>query len=139
MISKQAAYSHRSQSNYQGTYNQGGTMVGPFMLPDNIKSLHSYSLVHLTKLGAEGIENNAFIKELISTESDDSPDFAAMLTKYPEHPGLLEMVLLYASSNRDRKEINPDLLRKLLASRKDLSPADRFRANSLPQPSLSQI
>jgi predicted Zn-dependent protease len=129
MISKQAAYSHRSQSNYQGTYNQGGTMVGPFMLPDNIKSLHSYSLVHLTKLGAEGIENNAFIKELISTESDDSPDFAAMLTKYPEHPGLLEMVLLYASSNRDRKEINPDLLRKLLASRKDLSPADRFRAN----------
>ncbi len=128
MSSAQAAYMHRNPNNYQGGYNQGNRIVGSFMLPDSVESLHSYCLVHLTKLGVEGLENNAFLKELISTESLSSPDFGAMLKKYPEQPGLLALALIYSQEDPDSTPIDPDLLRKLIASRKDLSSSDLFKA-----------
>jgi predicted Zn-dependent protease len=124
----QAAYAHRNSNNHYGGYQQGGLKVGPFMLPDTAENVRSYALVHLTKLGALGGEENAFLKELVSVEFGKQPDFPAMLSKYPEQPGLLEIVLLYAGWNSTTAAIDPDLLRKLLAKKKDLSPEDRFRA-----------
>lgn len=129
MTASQAAYAHRNLNNQYGGYLQGGMRVGPFMLPDDAETVRTYSLVHLTKLGALDGEDNAFTKELVSLEPGSQPDFATMLSKYPEQPGLLEIILLYAGWNESIASIDPDLLRNLLEKRKDLSPEDLLRAH----------
>ncbi len=129
MAASQAAYTHRNANNNNGGgyYGGNGARVGPFMLPDNVESVRTYSLVHLAKLGAEGVENRDFIKEITSNDTGGQPDFAKMLTKFPDQPGLLQITLLYTSWNEESGSIDKDLLRKILSEKKDLSATDRFR------------
>ena len=129
MSASQAAYAHSNRNNGGGWYGRSGTMVGPFVLPDSADDVRQLSLIHLARLGAEGIENGDFIRQLSTDNNGGQPDFPALLSKFPEQPGLLEIALLYAAWNEDDSAMDKENLRKILAERKDLDAGTMFRAN----------
>ena len=128
MTSGQAAYAHRATDNSGYYYSsQQGAKVGPFVLPDSVESVRTLSLIHLAKLGVKNLDNADFINELTET-SRGQTDFPALLAKYPDQPGLLDITLMYGSYGNRGTAIDKDLLRKLLAERDDLSLRTRFQS-----------
>ncbi len=128
MQSGQAAYAHRATDNSGYYYSsQQGAKVGPFVLPDSVESVRTLSLIHLAKLGVKDLENADFINELTET-SRGRTDFPALLAKYPDQPGLLDITLMYGSYGNRGSTIDKDLLRNLLAKRDDLSLRTRFQS-----------
>ncbi|MFK7849895.1 MAG: tetratricopeptide repeat protein [Akkermansiaceae bacterium] len=128
MMSGQAAYAHSNPNSRGGYYGQTSAAVGPFILPQSPEAVQTLSRIHLAKLKAGNIENADFITELIAV-NPMQPDFPALLKKYPNQPGLLEIILLYAGQNRRNSPVDHDMIREALSKKEKISPSNRFRAD----------
>ncbi|MGD7653836.1 MAG: tetratricopeptide repeat protein, partial [Verrucomicrobiales bacterium] len=128
MYAANAAYSHRDNNSYGNYGTRNITRVGPFALPDEPETARTLSRIHLAKLGVDDGQNSGFVAEILSASPQGRPDFPAMLAKYPEQPGLLEITLLYSSWGNQQGALTPETIRKALAKRPDLSASNRFLA-----------
>ena len=129
MQSGQAAYAHRSTDN-SSYYNSGQqtAKVGPFIMPESVESVRTLSSIHLARLGVDDLDNAEFINELTQT-SRGQIDFPALLAKYPDQPGLLDITLMYSAYGNRGTALDKDLLKKLLAEKDGLSLQTRFQAS----------
>lgn len=143
MAPLQMAYAHQKQRNSYGY--SGASMLGPFAMPDDADDVRNYSMVHLCKLAkkegmdgdqiragirAAGVKDVDFVSAMIDSAGDGQPDFTKLLKSFPDQPGLLGMVLIYASYNYNGQQnpLDPDTVEKAMQKPEHLSPLTRFRA-----------
>jgi tetratricopeptide (TPR) repeat protein len=140
-MAAQLAHAHQNQQQFQ-RYS-GMSMTGPFLLPEDAESVRRLSLIHLAKLSkksgemdeglaaqlrAAGVTNLGFVSDLIESTSRGQPDFAALLEKHPDEPGLLEMAVMYGSYYGQGRKLEPALVRKAMEKAEHMTPLTRFRA-----------
>ncbi|MGC4013916.1 MAG: tetratricopeptide repeat protein [Luteolibacter sp.] len=140
--SSQAAYMHKKDGRQYGYMMGGrGALTGPFKLPDTPEEVRTYALVHLCKLAkkdrdgeldpavmtmakAAGVTNIEFASTFFAQfgDEDGNPDFVALLEKFPDEPGLMEVAGIYG------RGVPVETARKVLEKSDKLSPIARFNA-----------
>ncbi|MFD0895384.1 tetratricopeptide repeat protein [Luteolibacter ambystomatis] len=135
----QAAYTHKRPGNSYGhMLSRGSGMTGSFRLPDTSEEVRSYSLVHLCKLAkrggggldpsvaalikAAGVSNIEFASEFFEQQSNGNPDFARLMEKFPDQPGLMELAGMYG------RGVTVAVARKVLEKGDKVSPLSRVNA-----------
>ncbi len=136
MTARESAYLHR---NPDSGHPLGFGITGRFSLPNTPEDLREFALIHLCTLAkkqtgridplirqqieAAGVDNLDFVTDLPANRLHSEPELSKLLLKYPDQPGLLEMML-----TRHGRPIGRELILRLLEHEAKLSPKDRFIA-----------
>ncbi|OYV03667.1 MAG: hypothetical protein CFE26_20945, partial [Verrucomicrobiales bacterium VVV1] len=146
--SSQAAYAHRNGNQGYGRMRYSGMAVsqtGPFNLPDKVEEVRQLSLIHLCSLSkkksgevdesiraqikASGIENAAFVTDLIAaTQDEERQDLMKLLETHPDQPGLYEVLMSYGGMYGGNSGMGDKVTRRVLEHPEKLSPMARFMA-----------
>jgi tetratricopeptide (TPR) repeat protein len=148
IASSQAAYAHRNGNQGYGRMRFSGMAVsqtGPFNLPDHVEEVRQLSLIHLCSLSkkksgevdesiraqikASGIENAAFVTDLIAaTQDEERQDLMKLLETHPDQTGLYEVLMSYGGMYGGNGGLNEKITRRVLEHPEKLSPVARFSA-----------